>query len=45
MEATYGDAAEAEGKKIRQDLEEYCRQDTGGMVEIINRLAALAQTG
>jgi len=45
MDATYGDATEAERKKIRQDLEEYCGQDTGGMVEIINKLAAMAQTG
>jgi hypothetical protein len=44
LDATYGDAAEVERKKVRLDLEEYCGQDTGGMVEIINQLIALAQT-
>lgn len=42
MAATYGNASEEERKKIRQDLLQYCGQDTGGMVEIINRLCEVA---
>ncbi|MCX6002684.1 MAG: DUF2779 domain-containing protein [Chloroflexi bacterium] len=42
MSSTYGDVTEEDRKAIRQALEEYCGQDTGGMVEIINRLMALA---
>lgn len=38
MAATYGNASEEERKTIRQNLEQYCGQDTGGMVEIIRKL-------
>ena len=38
MAATYGDDDEEERLKIRRALEEYCGQDTGGMVEIIKKL-------
>jgi len=41
MAATYGETTEDERKSIRQALEEYCGQDSGGMVEIINRLIAI----
>ena len=42
MAATYGEATEDARKSIRQALEEYCGQDTGGMVEMINRLIHIA---
>lgn len=42
MSSSYGDVTEEDRKTIRQALEEYCGQDTGGMVEIINRLIAIA---
>jgi hypothetical protein len=41
MAATYGETTEDERKGIRQALEEYCGQDSGGMVEIVNRLIAI----
>lgn len=41
MAATYGETTEDERKSIRQALEEYCGQDSGGMVEIVNRLIAI----
>ena len=42
MAATYGETTEDARKSIRQALEEYCGQDTGGMVEMINRLIHIA---
>lgn len=45
MTATYGETTEDERMSIRQALEEYCGQDTGGMVEIVNRLIAIAAQG
>ncbi|MBN1375425.1 MAG: DUF2779 domain-containing protein [Dehalococcoidia bacterium] len=42
MAVTYGNASEEDRKKIRQNLEIYCGQDTGGMVEIIKKLFAMA---
>jgi len=45
MAATYGETTEDERKSVRRALEEYCGQDTGGMVEIINRLIAIAAQG
>jgi hypothetical protein len=42
MQATYGKASDEERQKIREDLQEYCGQDTGGMVEIISKLIAMA---
>ena len=41
MAATCGETTEDERRSIRQALEEYCGQDSGGMVEIINRLTAI----
>lgn len=38
MAATYGSADEEERLKTRRGLEEYCGQDTLGMVEIIKKL-------
>jgi len=38
MQATYGNASDDLRQEIRHDLEEYCGQDTGGMVEIIKKL-------
>jgi hypothetical protein len=43
MAATFGKAGEEARKKIRQDLLTYCGQDTGGMVEIINKLVEIAR--
>jgi len=45
MAATYGETTEDERKSVRRALEEYCGQDTGGMVEIINRLIAITGQG
>jgi hypothetical protein len=45
MAVSYGETTEDERKSIRQALEKYCGQDTGGMVEIINRLIAIAGQG
>ncbi|MCX6007976.1 MAG: DUF2779 domain-containing protein [Chloroflexi bacterium] len=42
MAATFGNASEEDRRKIRRDLQEYCGQDTGGMVEIINKLCEMA---
>ena len=42
MQASYGKASDEERQKIRQDLQEYCGQDTGGMVEIISKLIEMA---
>lgn len=42
MSATFGKASEEQRSKIRRDLEEYCGLDTGGMIEIINKLIAMA---
>jgi len=38
MEAAFGTISDAERQKIRTDLLTYCGQDTGGMIEIINKL-------
>ena len=45
MAATYGEATEDGRKIMRQALEEYCGQDTGGMVEIVNKLATIVAQG
>jgi hypothetical protein len=42
LAVTYGETTEEERKNVRQALEEYCGQDTGGMVEIIKRLISIA---
>ena len=38
MEAAFGDIPEDERQKIRNDLLTYCGQDTGGMIDILNKL-------
>jgi hypothetical protein len=42
MAVTFGNASEEERRNIRQGLLTYCGQDTGGMVEIINKLVEMA---
>ncbi len=43
MEAAFGNRCEEERQKIRANLLAYCGQDTGGMIEIINRLRQFAE--
>jgi len=43
MEAAFGNMSEEEQQKIRANLLAYCGQDTGGMIEIINRLRQMAE--
>ncbi len=43
MEIAFGNASEEEQQKIRTNLLAYCGQDTGGMIEIINKLRQLAE--
>ena len=38
----FGDVAEAERRKVRDQLEQYCGQDTEGMVWIVDALRKLA---
>ncbi|PKH48007.1 hypothetical protein CVH13_00077, partial [Dehalococcoides mccartyi] len=38
MESVFGNLTREEIQKIRIDLEVYCGQDTGGMVEIVKKL-------
>ena len=38
MRITFGDVDEGEALKVRAAMEEYCRQDTEGMVAIVERL-------
>ena len=38
LRCIYGNLTAEENAKIRRNLEEYCGQDTGGMVEIISKL-------
>jgi hypothetical protein len=38
MEATFGSISKEECQKIRTNLLTYCGQDTGGMIEILNKL-------
>jgi len=40
MTAAFSSVSEARINKIRRDLEVYCGQDTGGMVEIVKKLQA-----
>ncbi len=42
VRATFGEMPEEERQQVRNDLEIYCGQDTGGMVEIVKRLGELA---
>ena len=39
MQATFGEVSVEERNKIRKDLLKYCKQDTGGMVRIVENLA------
>jgi hypothetical protein len=42
METVFGDIPEQERQRIRADLEAYCGQDSGGMIEMVKRLRELA---
>jgi hypothetical protein len=44
MEAAFGNISEEEQQKIRTNLLAYCGQDTGGMIEIIERLREIVET-
>jgi hypothetical protein len=37
LEAAFGNIADGERQKIRNDLLTYCGQDTGGMIEILKK--------
>jgi hypothetical protein len=41
LKMAFADISEKERAKIRNDLETYCKQDTQGMVDILNRLKEL----
>lgn len=41
QQITYGDVSEEERDSVRKDLEEYCCQDTEGMIWIVDRLRDL----
>lgn len=43
MQATFGEVSAEERSKIRKDLLKYCKQDTGGMVRIVENLAQESQ--
>jgi hypothetical protein len=43
MRVTFGEVSEAERKKVRNNLEEYCGLDTMGMVDIVRKLERLLQ--
>ena len=38
LRVTHGDVAEIERQRVRQQLEEYCGMDTGGMLWILESL-------
>ena len=42
LRVTFGDVPEAERQKVRRALEQYCGQDTEGMVWIVDELRKLA---
>ena len=42
LRVTYGQATDAERRRVRRDLEEYCGLDTLGMVQIVEQLKRLA---
>jgi hypothetical protein len=42
LRVTFGDVPLEERRRVRQHLEEYCGQDTEGMVEIVQSLQELA---
>jgi hypothetical protein len=39
LRVTYGEVSEKERQRVRQQLEEYCGRDTGGMVRIVGALS------
>ena len=41
MQATFGEVTGEERQQIRNHLEVYCGQDSGGMVEIVDKLMEL----
>jgi predicted Zn-dependent protease len=41
MEAAFGNISDLERQKIRIDLLTYCGQDTGGMIDILEKLQEL----
>ncbi len=41
QDLAFGNLDEPAKKKIRQDLEAYCHQDTEGMIDILNALQCL----
>ena len=41
MEAVFDNISDAERQKIRIDLLTYCGQDTGGMIDILEKLQEL----
>ena len=41
-QVTYGDATDEERARVRADLLEYCRQDTEGLIWIVEKLRKLA---
>ena len=41
LRVTFGDVTAAERRRVRRDLEEYCGQDTLGMVQIVDKLKQL----
>lgn len=41
LRVTYGQATDAERRRVRQNLEEYCGLDTLGMVQIVDQLKRL----
>jgi hypothetical protein len=42
LRVTYGQVSDAERRRVRRDLEEYCGLDTAGMVQILDQLQRLA---
>ena len=42
LRVTFGDVPEAERQQVRKHLEEYCGQDTEGMIWIVEALRKLA---
>jgi hypothetical protein len=42
LRVTYGRVPDAERRRVRRDLEQYCALDTLGMVQIVERLRCLA---
>lgn len=41
LRVTFGDASEAERQQVRRALEQYCGQDTEGMIWIVDELRNL----